>query len=72
VRKLDRGVSGRLAIVEAQEPIKALPAYDRSGPIEVGGRQDEPAVQTLVFSILVVVRQMLADRGAQVALAEKR
>jgi hypothetical protein len=31
------GVSGRLAIVEAQDPAQAFPMDDRSGPVEVGG-----------------------------------
>jgi len=64
VQKLDRGVSGRLAIVEAQESAEALPAYDRSGPVEVGGRHDELAGQALMVSVLVVLDEVLADRGA--------
>ena len=64
VRKLDRRGSGRLAIVEAQESAQALPAYDRSGPVEVGGRHDELAVQTLMVSLFVRVREVLVDRGA--------
>jgi hypothetical protein len=32
--------------------------------VEVGGRQDELAAQALVVSLFVVVRQVLADRGA--------
>ena len=35
-------------MVEAQEPAEALPAYDRSRPVEVGGRQDELAAQDLM------------------------
>jgi hypothetical protein len=62
VRKLDRAVSGRLAIVEANEPAQAFPAYDRPGPVEVGGRQDELAAQALMV--------VLADRGASMAFAE--
>jgi hypothetical protein len=64
VPKLDRGVSGRFSIVEAQEPAEVLPAYDRSGPVEVGGRRDELAVQALMVSLFMVVSEVLADRGA--------
>jgi hypothetical protein len=39
VQKLDRGVSGRFPVVEAEKPTQALPAYDRrSRLVEVGGR----------------------------------
>jgi hypothetical protein len=64
VQKIDRGVSGRLAVIEAQKSTETLPAYDRSGPVEVGRRQDELAGQSLMVSLLVVVREVLADRGA--------
>ena len=30
-QKLDRGDSGRLAVIKAQQAAEALPAYDRSG-----------------------------------------
>jgi hypothetical protein len=66
---LDRGVSGRRPVVEAKESSQAFPAYDRSGPVEVGGRQDELAVQALMVSLLMITCQILADRGAQMALA---
>ena len=62
--ELDRGVSGRLAVVEAQESTEALPAYDRSGPVEVGGRHDELAGQAPMVALSVVVREVLADSGA--------
>jgi hypothetical protein len=71
VQKLDRGVSGRFPVVEAEEPAEAFPAYDRSGPVEVGGRHDELAAQALMVSLLVIVDKVLADRGAEVALTEK-
>jgi hypothetical protein len=51
-------------MVEAQESAKAFPAYDRSGPVMVGGRQDELAVQALMVSLLMVVDEVLAKRGA--------
>jgi hypothetical protein len=34
-------------------------------------RQDELAVQAAMISLLTVVREVLADLGAQMALAEK-
>jgi hypothetical protein len=64
VQRLDRGVSGRLAIVDAQEPTEAFPAYDRSGPVEVGRWQDEVAAQALMVSLFLVVDEILADHGA--------
>ena len=36
----------------------------RSGSVEVGGRHDELAVQALVVALLVMVGEILADRGA--------
>ena len=35
-------------MIEAEQSTKAFPAYDRSGPVEVGGRYDELAVQALM------------------------
>ncbi len=65
VQKLDRGVSGRFPVVEAEKPTQALPAYDRrSRLVEVGGRHDELAGQALMVPLLVIVLQVLADRGA--------
>jgi hypothetical protein len=51
-------------MVEAEEPAEAFPSYDRSGTVEVGGRHDELAAQTLMVSLLVLVEEVLADRGA--------
>ena len=64
VQKLDRGVSGRFLVVEAEKSAEALPADDRSRLVEVGGRQDELAGQPLMVSLLVVMRDVLADHGA--------
>lgn len=50
--------------MEAQEPAYALPAYDRSRLVVAGGRQDELAARALMVSLLVVVRQILVNRGA--------
>jgi hypothetical protein len=36
-------------MVEAEKSAEALPAYDRSGPVVVGRRQDELAVQALAL-----------------------
>jgi hypothetical protein len=71
VQKLDRGVSGRFPVLEAEKSADALPAYDRSGPVVVGGWQDELAVQALLVSTFVRVDEVVADRGAQMALFEK-
>ena len=60
----DRGVSGHLAVVVAEEPTEAFSADDRSGPVEVGARHDELAAQALMVPILVIVLQVLADSGA--------
>jgi hypothetical protein len=51
--KLDRGVSGRFPVAEAEKSVEALPADDRSGLVEVGWRQDELAGQRLMVSLLV-------------------
>jgi hypothetical protein len=58
-------------VVEAEKSAEAFPAYDRSRLVEIGGRQDELAGQPLIVSLLVVVDEVLADCGAQVALTEK-
>jgi hypothetical protein len=58
-------------MMEAQQFVQALPAYDRSGPVEVGGRRGELAVQALMVSLFVIVDEVLADRGAQVPFVEK-
>jgi hypothetical protein len=71
VQKLDRGGFRPLPVVEAEQSTDALPAYEQSGPVEVGGRQDELAAQALMVSLSVVVSKVIADRGAQMALAEK-
>jgi hypothetical protein len=71
VRKLDRSVTDRNAIVDAQGGAKAFPAYDRSGPVVVGWWQDDLAAQALMVSLLVVVHQVLAVCGASMAIAEK-
>jgi hypothetical protein len=60
----DQGVSGRLVIVGAQEPVEAFPTDDWSRAVVVGRWQDELAVQALVVPLLVIVLQVLADRGA--------
>ena len=60
---VNRSVSGRLAVIEAKKPGEAFPAYDRSGPVVIGGRQDELTAQTRMVLLLVVLRQVLADRG---------
>lgn len=57
--------------MDDESSTETFPAYDRSGPVEVGGRHDELAAQALVVALSVVVLQMLVDRGAQVALSEK-
>jgi hypothetical protein len=51
---------GRLAVVQAQEPAKALSAYDRSRLVEIGRRQDELAAQALMVSLLVMYRNSIA------------
>jgi hypothetical protein len=50
-------------VIEVEKPAEALPAYDRSRPVEVGGGHDEMAAQALVVALSVVVLQVLADRG---------
>jgi hypothetical protein len=51
-------------MIEAQESAQALPAYDRSGSVEVGQGQGELAAQALMVPLFVVVDKVLADRGA--------
>jgi hypothetical protein len=50
---------------------QALPAYDRSGPVEVGWRYDDLPAQALMVSLLMIVSEVLADCGALMALTEK-
>jgi hypothetical protein len=51
--KLDRRVSGRASVVEAEKSAEAPPRYDRSGPIVIGWWCDDLAAQALmVFSHL--------------------
>jgi hypothetical protein len=52
-KKLDRGVSGCLAVIEAEKSVEALPVCDRSWAVEVGGRHDEPAAQALMVALLM-------------------
>jgi hypothetical protein len=49
-------------MIEAQQSAQTVPAYDRSGPVEVGGRRDELAAQPLMVALLVVMREVLADQ----------
>jgi hypothetical protein len=58
------GVSGGLLGIEANESAEALPAYDRSRPVEVGGRHDDLPTQALMVSLLMVVDEALVNRGA--------
>jgi hypothetical protein len=62
--------SGRRAVVEAQEPAEAFAANERPGPVMVGGRRMRwlPAPRG---SLLVVVEEVVADRGEQMAFAEE-
>ena len=50
-------------MVKAEKSADALPAYDRPRLVEFGRRQDELAGQALMVSLLVIVSQVLADRG---------
>jgi hypothetical protein len=58
-------------VVEAQEAANALAADDRSGRRSIGWRLDESPTEALVVALGVVVGEVLADRGAQMALSEK-
>jgi hypothetical protein len=51
-------------MVEAKKSAEALPGHDRSGPVEVGWRHDELAAKALMVSLLMVMSEVLADRGA--------
>jgi hypothetical protein len=52
-------------MVEAQQTARALSTDDRAGPVEVGGQRDELTVQALMVSLLVVMEEVLSDRGAR-------
>jgi hypothetical protein len=58
-------------VVEAQEPAEAFAANERPGPVVVGGRRMSWPPKPLVVSLLVVVEEVVADRGEQMALAEE-
>lgn len=71
MRKLDRGVAGRLALVETQEPAGALPACDRSGPRVIRWRLNEPPIEALVVALGMVVGDAFLDGPSLACTADQ-
>jgi hypothetical protein len=63
--------SGRLPVVEAQEPADALAADDLSGARGIGWRLDEPPIEALVIALSVVVGDVFSDRGSDMVRAQQ-
>jgi hypothetical protein len=63
--------SGRLAVVEAQEPADALAANDRSGSRGIGWRLEEPPIEALVVALGVVAGNVFSDGCAEMVLAQQ-
>jgi hypothetical protein len=63
--------SGRLQVVEAEEPADALAADDRPGPRVIGCLLSEPTLKALVVALGVVVGDVFSDGCAEVVLAQQ-